>query len=449
MRCSPATTTTPKTTNPGPSLSWRRIVVGIVLSLVAVLTIPLLGDPAGAAPGDFTHNASDLDFGTVNAGGRANATFVVTNTSGAAAQPVITTFIEPPFVLDSSDCLREVAVDGDCYLSISLESAPVGETTSAFRIGFEGEDPDEYELRIVGTDPDALTVEPLDHDFGDVAVGDVTEAQTVIRNDTAVDQPLRTAGGAASDFAGFQNCAGRSALAPGEQCELTYRFEPTTPGLVEDTTSYTVNGVRHPITLRGVGVPVWTVAPGTIDFGDVAVGESTTLVVTITNNSGADLRPNLSGTASDNPHFTLGEGTCLAFIASGESCVGEVIFTPTAVGAESGTLTVVVDGADWLIAMTGNGVDPVTSTDDADEADGTDDDTTSPGGADGGTDGEDPGDTIVPADAETPGTPVPSLPRTGATTTGVVALIGAIVLVLGALAITVARRFRPNGLTGA
>jgi hypothetical protein len=61
------------------------------------------------------------------------------------------------------------------------------------------------------------------------------------------------AGGApGGDFNGFQNCQGQT-LAPGESCQISYTFSPTSPGDASATSSGSWNGQPYLVDLFGFG----------------------------------------------------------------------------------------------------------------------------------------------------------------------------------------------------
>jgi hypothetical protein len=98
-----------------------------------------------------------------------------------------------------------------------------------------------------------------------------------------------------------------------------------------------------------------SVSPSAVGFGSVATGTSSpTQAVTVTN-SGSAAAPVTSITTTGDFSQT---NTCGSSIGAGTSCTVNVRFTPAAVGARSGNLTVVAAGVTTTVPLSGTGVAP-------------------------------------------------------------------------------------------
>lgn len=104
-------------------------------------------------------------------------------------------------------------------------------------------------------------------------------------------------------------------------------------------------------------VPDIDVSPENADFGDVLVGTSISLDVTVFNFGDADLEiQEISITGSSD---FIQTNTCPAVLSSGGSCSITVTFSPSAIGTASGTLTITSNDPDEQtvdIPLTGNGI---------------------------------------------------------------------------------------------
>ena len=111
------------------------------------------------------------------------------------------------------------------------------------------------------------------------------------------------------------------------------------------------------VVLNVTGMPTVTVAPNPVAFGDVIVGASDSTAVTITNNGTSDLT--VTAVTSSNAAFTVDVTTPFT-IAPGATDSLEVTFTPTAVGAATGTLSIVSNATTSpnTVALSGNGLAP-------------------------------------------------------------------------------------------
>ena len=101
--------------------------------------------------------------------------------------------------------------------------------------------------------------------------------------------------------------------------------------------------------------------PNSLDFGDqVLRRNSKPRRITVTNTGEKPLYVNSAAITDDNrDDFTLQGDTCTgATIASGKSCVIDVIFSPSALGARRSTLTVIDNAVDspQRITLSGSGI---------------------------------------------------------------------------------------------
>ncbi|MEZ4866169.1 MAG: choice-of-anchor D domain-containing protein [Caldilineaceae bacterium] len=106
-----------------------------------------------------------------------------------------------------------------------------------------------------------------------------------------------------------------------------------------------------------VNAPNANVAPTALAFGDVAVGAtSTAQLLTLSNTGNATLTG--INVAVTGPFATAAGGTCSTTLAATASCTINVVFSPVAAGAATGSVTINADAAvtGSPVALTGNGV---------------------------------------------------------------------------------------------
>ena len=114
-------------------------------------------------------------------------------------------------------------------------------------------------------------ISPIGFDFGEVAVGAMSQSQTVnVTNASSAAVTVNMAGGAAGVFGGSQNCQGQT-LAPGASCQIFYRFAPVTGGPATGASSGSVNGQPFVFDFEGVAVPEPT-GPTVSMVGLAAIG---------------------------------------------------------------------------------------------------------------------------------------------------------------------------------
>jgi len=176
-----------------------------------------------------------------------------------------------------------------------------------------------------------------------------------------------------SNTAAFSHNAAHTKVQAGQQAQVTLTFQPGQSGQATATFTITSNDPDTPqlqIAVAGTGGtttdgPGISVSPPTVAFGSVRVGStSTPTVLTIANPGSADLV--VSGMSlSDTGNFALNvnggtnpAGSTTPTIPSGQSKTIALTFSPSAVAAASGQLTITSNatGGTATVAISGQGV---------------------------------------------------------------------------------------------
>ena len=135
-------------------------------------------------------------------------------------------------------------------------------------------------------------------------------------------------------------------VAPLGQCNIFVRFVPTTTGARSGQLSvnYAGNGsAPFAVALNGTGGGQVQLSTTSMTFAPLAVNYgSSSQTVNILNLTGATAT--LSVSMSD-PNFIVSASNCQATLAANNGCTVYVRFTPKAVGAQNGTLTVTANGS--------------------------------------------------------------------------------------------------------
>jgi hypothetical protein len=145
---------------------------------------------------------------------------------------------------------------------------------------------------------------------------------------------------ASGNFAEVTNCP--PTLNAGASCKINVTFAPTTAGAITGAVTINDSSPDSPqvIALTGNGVTALTMAPPTLSFGSVPVGNtSPPKTITLTNNQTTALT--FSFTATGN-YAAAGSGAtpCATSLAAKAKCTMSVTFKPTTAGAISGAVTV-------------------------------------------------------------------------------------------------------------
>ncbi|HEC85069.1 MAG TPA: choice-of-anchor D domain-containing protein, partial [Thioploca sp.] len=178
-----------------------------------------------------------------------------------------------------------------------------------------------------------------------------------------------------TDFAKSNDNCANTTVAAGDTCTIKVTFVPQTEGAKNATLSIPSNDpdtATATVTLTGNGiaavvlVPDISVTPTSHDFGDVEVGDSLSVTVTIENTGDDNLELGQLNLADTD--FAKSNDNCAnTTVAAGDTCTIKVTFAPQTEGAKNATLSIPSndpDTATATVTLTGNGVanDVVTPT---------------------------------------------------------------------------------------
>lgn len=186
----------------------------------------------------------------------------------------------------------------------------------------------------------SLTIAPKQRLFGNVIfgnTGEISKPQTITLTNSSTDVVTifgaSFSGPAASDYMVVtQGTTCGATLGARQKCNYVMVFQPSALGAGNAFLMVSNNAANSPqfASLSGTGVagPI-TIAPTSISFGTVAIGNSVQKPFTVTNKNTVGLTiSNLVSTSTD---FTPAT-TCLGVLKAGSSCMVEVTFKPAAGG---------------------------------------------------------------------------------------------------------------------
>ncbi|HVV25189.1 MAG TPA: discoidin domain-containing protein [Pseudonocardiaceae bacterium] len=204
-----------------------------------------------------------------------------------------------------------------------------------------------------------VTVAPSALNFGSVATGSTSAAQTV-----TVSNPTGSAAAVAGvtvtgDFAQTNNCG--SSIAANGSCAVSVTFRPTAAGTRTGTLTVNAGGVTNTVSLSGTGTapgPALSTNPASLTFAGTVVG-STSAAQTVTVSNTGTSAASVSGVSVTGD---FSQTNACSSIPVGGSCTVSVTFKPTAGGSRTGTLTVAsnANNSPTTVALTGTGIDAST-----------------------------------------------------------------------------------------
>ena len=297
----------------------------------------VLGPIFGVAP-------SSLAFGNVNVGSNATIPVTVSNTgtapltiSGVVSSAAQYTFAPSVFPL-------VIPVGGNSVLNVTFAPSAAGLVNGTLTFTHDAPgSPTVYNVSGTGYVPAPVfavsPVAPLN--FGSVNVGLSANLNVTVSN--TGDATLTLTGIASSNpqYTFTPNAFPVNIAAGGNQV-FVVTFTPTAAGPVNANLTFTHNAAGSPsaYAVTGIGfttAPVFGVSPSPLAFGNVSVGGTATLPVTVTNSGNAPLT--ISGIVSSDAVYTFAPNTFPINVAAGANAVFNVTFAPIAAGLVNGTLT--------------------------------------------------------------------------------------------------------------
>ncbi|MFC1420307.1 choice-of-anchor D domain-containing protein [Streptacidiphilus sp. N8-3] len=208
--------------------------------------------------------------------------------------------------------------------------------------------------------PSGVTANPSALNFGSVATGATSAAQTV-----TVSNPTNAAASVSSiaasgDFSQTNTCG--SSIAANGSCTVSVKFSPTATGARTGSLTVNAGGITNTVSLSGTGTapgPVLNASPAGLSFASTVVGSTAAAQAVTVTNSGTSTAT-VSGVAVSGDFSQTNNCTT---IAVGGSCTVNVAFKPTAGGARSGSLTVTsnANNSPTSVGLSGSGIDSTTN----------------------------------------------------------------------------------------
>ena len=195
----------------------------------------------------------------------------------------------------------------------------------------------------VGGAPGA-SLSPSILSFGNVVVGSTSPVKSVTLSNpgaaTLTINSITTTG----DFAVSSTTCGAT-LAQGKNCKINLTFTPSALGSRTGSLKVSDNAVGSPqsASLSGTGTAAATLTPTSASFPKTKVGaQSAAKTFTLTNKQ----KVSLTGiSAATTGNFNITGTTCGSSLAAKAKCTFSVVFVPTKIGVQTGTLQVSDDAA--------------------------------------------------------------------------------------------------------
>jgi hypothetical protein len=308
--------------------------ISIGLSQQSPINISVFGYGASTA---IALSATSLEFGSqvVGAPGVARVVNVLNTTAVPVTAPQIS--VSSGFS-QTNTCKGVLAPSASCRVSVGFvpsgNQAATG-TLTATSSGPGG--PQTASLLATGIAAGDLGLTPVTLSFSGYVNGPQSGTITVTNNSQG-SVPI-TSIVTAAPFSQTNTCP--SSLSPSETCQVTVEWDPTQSGSVTGTLQvfYSGNGSPQTISLTGTAQTVVQFYPTSVQFGSQLINTSSSEMIVFVENYGSTT-VNLGPIRLQGGDFSIAQNACGTTLLRDTGCIIEVVFTPSATGLRTGSLSV-------------------------------------------------------------------------------------------------------------
>jgi len=362
--------TLPATLTPNQSVSFTATfaptATGAVNGTLAIisdapnspLNIALSG--TGVTQGQLTPNPASLSFGNVQVGGSKTLTETLTNSGGSSLTISAASATGSGFSLSGLTLPLTLNAGQSTTFNVQFAPAAAGNATGNVNITSNGAN---QNLAIPvsgdGVTPGTLSANPASLAFGSVQVGNSTNLSETLTNTGGSTVTISQANVTGAGFS-ISGLALPATLNPNQSVTFTATFAPAATGTVNGTLAIVSTASNSPLNIalsgRGLSPGSLTATPSSVLFGNVLIGSSPSVAVTLTNTGGSSVT--ISNATVSGTGFSFNGLTLPLTLPAGQTTSFNVVFAPAAAGSSTGTVVIDSNAVDPTldVALSGTGV---------------------------------------------------------------------------------------------
>jgi hypothetical protein len=314
----------------------------------------------GQAAGTLTPSPASLAFGNVQVGSTTSLSETLTNTGGSTVTINQVTPSGTGFSISGLSLPVTLAANQSVAFTTTFAPTAAGSASGTISVVSNASN-SPLTIALSGTALAAgtLTANPSSASFGNVTLG---THQTIPVTVTNTGGETVTISSAAASGSGF-SVTGQSlpiTLTGGQSTVFNAIFTPAAAGSVTGalTISSNASNATLSVPLSGAGVAQGDLVsnPASFSFGNIQIGTSKSLSGTLTNTGGTTLT--ISAASASGTGFSLTGLTLPITLTTGQSTSFAVLFSPTASGSVTGSVSITSTGSDsnLSIPLSGAGV---------------------------------------------------------------------------------------------
>lgn len=347
---------------------WGIVAALAVASAVMVLSgcAGLNNNPNGLTPEAVQISPASINFPNLAIGQKATQIATLTNTGSEAVTISRVELSSTQFEAAGIRTPLSIGPGQSTRFQVVYTAASSGPTTGMLTaMTAHGGSSSKTRLRGAGaTSTTQLALSTTAVNFGKVMVNGSSTQAVALKNNGSTDihvSQIALSGGAFS----ISGAAVPLTISAGQSVAVQANFAPTAAGSVTgaiDITSDAQNSLAA-VSLSGTGVAAsytMSLLPGSINFGNIAVGSSATQNVQLSNTGNSTVT--VMQIAASGSGISVNGISMPLSLAPSQSVALAVRFAPTAAGAVSGGISVVSsDGTNVATSVTGTGTQPALS----------------------------------------------------------------------------------------
>jgi len=351
--------------NASPASSAAQVLVAATYGR-GIWQIPLWSASAGLTTA--TANPASLTFGSQVFGTTSSAQTVTLENTGLLALTPTAITMSGDFS-ETDDCVNTaIATSASCTIQVTFTPTATGSRTGQMTI-YANVSGGQLTVELSGTGAAAGTVTLTPSSIGfDPSPGQSSSSPPVEVGTTSglFQVEAGNSGSTAVSITGItitppfaiaSNTCGTSTLAAQTDCQIQLTFTPTQRGAAAGTLTLTDGAGTQTVALSGFGwaAPTDSLPATSLSFGGVVVGQlSPAQAVPLTNTG--DLP--LTGIAITVSGAFNESDNCGTQLSGSASCTISVVYAPSQLGPQTGTLTVADALRTQTVAVSGTGVQP-------------------------------------------------------------------------------------------
>jgi hypothetical protein len=328
----------------------------------AIVALPTTG--LGVTVGKLSPNPSQMIFGNVVVGSTQSGTVALSNSGGTPLNITSATLSGAGFTMSNLPVPVTLQPGGATSATITFAPPSAANFTGSVTFATTASGVSNnlvFNLAGAGVPPGTLSPSPSSLAFGSIQVGAKSSLSETLTNTGASSVTITQATPSGTGFS-ISGLTLPVSLAANQTVTFTATFAPTSAGAASGSLSIVSNASNSPLTIPLSGTALaagaLSASPSSANFGNVTVGSNQTVPVIVTNTGGESVT--ISKAVASGTGFSFTGQTPPITINAGQSATFNAVFTPTAAGAASGTLTISsnANNPTLSVPLSGTGVAP-------------------------------------------------------------------------------------------